>query len=98
GCLAPVVTGLALAHLSPRVQTAAARVTEAVTWRTVAFVLENAVFLVIGMQLPLVLSGAAGSGLGAGRVTAVCLGVLGATIAARFLFVFGVAGVLSRGT
>ena len=33
------------------VQTASARVTEQITWRTVAFVLENAVFLVIGLQL-----------------------------------------------
>jgi CPA1 family monovalent cation:H+ antiporter len=52
GVLATVVTGLTLAQLSPRVQTASARVTEAITWRTVAFVLENAVFLVIGLQLP----------------------------------------------
>jgi monovalent cation/hydrogen antiporter len=98
GVLATVVTGLTLAHLSPKVQTASARVTEAVTWRTVAFVLENGVFLLIGMQLPRLLSGAADSGLGAGRVVGVCLGVLAATILARAVFVFGVAGVLSVGT
>jgi monovalent cation/hydrogen antiporter len=98
GVLATVVTGLTLAQLSPRIQTATGRVTETITWRTVAFVLENAVFLVIGLQLPVVLSGAAGSGLGAGRVAAVCLGVLAVTIVARFVFVFGVGGVLSLGT
>jgi CPA1 family monovalent cation:H+ antiporter len=95
--LATVVTGLALAHLSPRVQTASARVTETITWRTVAFVLENAVFLLIGLQLPGLLSGAADSGLGAGRIAAVCAAVLGATIVARFVFVFGTAGILSVG-
>src|SRR4051794_30932286 len=86
GVLATVVTGLTLAQLSPRVQTASARVTEAITWRTVSFVLENAVFLVIGLQLPGLLSGAADSGLGAGRIVVLCAGVLAATIAARFTF------------
>ena len=98
GVLATVVTGLTLAHYSPKVQTATARVTEAITWRTVAFVLENGVFLLIGLQLPGLLSGAADSGLGAGRIVAVCIGVLVATVVIRFAFVFGLAGVLSVGT
>nr|WP_221203846.1 cation:proton antiporter [Modestobacter versicolor] len=98
GVLSTVVTGLALAHVSPKVQTATARVTEAITWRTVAFVLENGVFLLIGMQLPGLLSGAADSGLGAGRVALVCAGVLVTTIVARFVFVFGLAGLLTVGT
>ncbi|MFQ1002174.1 cation:proton antiporter [Modestobacter sp. SSW1-42] len=98
GVLATVVTGLTLAHWSPKIQTASARVTEAITWRTVAFVLENGVFLVIGLQLPGLLSGAADSGLGTGRIVAVCLGVLVATIVIRFVFVFGLAGILAVGT
>ena len=98
GVLATVVTGLTLAHFSPKVQTATARVTEAITWRTVAFVLENGVFLLIGLQLPGLLSGAADSGLGAGRIVAVCSGVLVATIVIRFVFVFSLAGILSVGT
>jgi len=98
GVLATVVTGLALAQLSPKVQTASARVTEAVTWRTIAFVLENAVFLVIGLQLPVVLAAVRDSGVGTGRVIAVCAGVLVASVVARAVFVFGVAVVLRRGT
>jgi len=98
GVLATVVTGLALAQLSPRVQTASARVTETITWRTIAFVLENAVFLLIGLQLPGLLSGAADSGLGAGRIAVVCGAVLLATVVARFLFVFGIAGIFRVGT
>jgi monovalent cation/hydrogen antiporter len=97
GVLATVVTGLTLAHLSPRVQTASARVTEAITWRTIAFVLENSVFLLIGMQLPALLSGAADSDVGAARVALLCGGVLVATVVARAVFVFGVAGILKRG-
>jgi Na+/H+ antiporter len=98
GVLATVVTGLTLAHYSPQVQTATGRVTEAITWRTVAFVLENGVFLLIGLQLPELLSGAADSGLGADRIALVCGGVLVATIVVRFVFVFSLAGVLSVGT
>ncbi|SDF66720.1 sodium/proton antiporter, CPA1 family [Blastococcus fimeti] len=98
GVLATVVTGLALAHFSPRVQTASARVTEAITWRTVAFVLENAVFFVIGLQLPGLLDDAADSDLGTGRIVAVCAAVLATTIVARAVFIFGLAGVLASGT
>jgi CPA1 family monovalent cation:H+ antiporter len=98
GVLATVVTGLTLAHLSPRIQTAAARVTEAITWRTVAFVLENAVFFVIGMQLPGLLSDAADSDLGAGRIAVVCAAVLAATVVARAVFIFGLAALLGAGT
>jgi NhaP-type Na+/H+ or K+/H+ antiporter len=98
GVLATVVTGLTLAQLSPRVQTASARVTEAITWRTVAFVLENAVFLVIGLQLPGLLSGAQDSGLTGWRVAGVCTGVLAATVVARAVFIFGLAGILRMGT
>ncbi|WP_029434134.1 cation:proton antiporter [Blastococcus sp. URHD0036] len=98
GVLATVVTGLTLAQLSPRVQTASARVTEAITWRTVAFVLENAVFLVIGLQLPGLLSGLKDSDLSGWRIAGICAGVLVATIVARTVFVFATAGVLRAGT
>ena len=97
GVLATVVTGLALAQLSPKVQTASARVTETITWRTIAFLLENAVFLVIGLQLPVVLTGVGDSEVGVGRVVLVCVGVLVATVVARAVFVFGTAGVLRLG-
>ena len=93
GVLAVVVTGLALAHVSPKVQTAASRVAERTNWQTVAFLLENAVFLLIGLQLPQLLRGAAESGFSGGRVVAVCAGVFAATIAVRFAFTFAAAGV-----
>jgi CPA1 family monovalent cation:H+ antiporter len=98
GVLATVVTGLAMAQLSPRIQTASARVTEVITWRTVAFVLENGVFLLIGLQLPGVLSGAAATDLSTAQLAVVCAGVLLATVVARAVFVFGLAAVLAAGT
>jgi len=92
GVLSVVVTGLAMAHVSPTVQTAASRVAETLNWRTVAFLLENAVFLLIGLQFPLLLRGAADSGYSGGHILLVCVGVLVATVVARFVFVFASAG------
>ena len=50
GVVAVVVAGLLLGHRSPILQTAQSRIAEQVNWRTIAFVLENAVFLLIGLQ------------------------------------------------
>lgn len=51
GVLAVVVAGLILGHRSPEIQSAASRVTERTIWRTVQFVLESVVFVLIGLQL-----------------------------------------------
>ena len=51
GVIAVVVTGLMLGHRSPEIQSAASRVTERVIWRTVQFLLESVVFLLIGLQI-----------------------------------------------
>ena len=51
GVLAVVVTGLLLGHKAPTLQSAASRLSEATNWRTVQFLLENAVFLLIGLQI-----------------------------------------------
>lgn len=97
GVLAVVVTGLLLAHKSPALQSGASRVAEATNWRTIAFLLENAVFLLIGLQLPALLEGVADNGTPALAATGVCLGVLVATILARMVFVFGAAGLFRIG-
>lgn len=92
GVLAVVVTGLLLAQGSPALQSGASRIAEATNWQTIAFLLENAVFLLIGLQLPSLLAGVAGTDIGAVRAAAVCLGVLLATVLARTVFVFAAAG------
>ena len=50
GVVAVVVAGLLLGHKAPILQTAQSRIAERVNWRTLAFMLENTVFLLIGLQ------------------------------------------------
>ncbi|WP_193605760.1 Na+/H+ antiporter [Nocardioides dongkuii] len=88
GVLAVVVAGLLLGHQAPVLQTAQSRITERLNWRTVAFVLENAVFLLIGLQAWWILEGAAASDLGVGRIAAVCAATLAAVVVLRMVWVF----------
>ena len=48
--IAVVVAGLLLGHKAPILQTAQSRIAERINWRTIAFLLENTVFLLIGLQ------------------------------------------------
>jgi CPA1 family monovalent cation:H+ antiporter len=50
GVLAVVFAGLLLGHKSPVIQSATSRMFERTNWATLSFVLENAVFLLIGLQ------------------------------------------------
>ena len=50
GVVAVVVAGLLLGHKAPILQTAQSRIAERMNWRTIAYVLENTVFLLIGLQ------------------------------------------------
>lgn len=51
GVFAVVTTGLLLAHKAPMVQTASSRISERANWSSITFLLENTVFLLIGLQL-----------------------------------------------
>ncbi|NQX12415.1 sodium:proton antiporter [Microbacteriaceae bacterium VKM Ac-2855] len=88
GVLAVVVAGLYTGHASPSSFSAQARISDRINWRTVQFLLENAVFLVIGLEIktliehvddPEVLSVPASFALGALAT--------GALIVVRFLWV-----------
>ena len=83
GVLAVVVTGLLLGHKAPVVQSAASRISEALNWRTVQFLLENVVFVLIGLQLRALIRGVRHSGVDTGAVVWTCAAVLFATVAAR---------------
>jgi CPA1 family monovalent cation:H+ antiporter len=87
GVLAVVVTGLVLGHKSHLLQSGASRLAEASNWRTVQFVLENAVFLLIGLQAPFVVAEARKE-LGGGALLAVAAMVLGTVLVSRFVWVF----------
>ncbi|GAA1445789.1 cation:proton antiporter [Leifsonia poae] len=51
GVLAVVVAGLYTGYASPKAFTAQARITDRINWGTIQFLLENAVFLVIGLEI-----------------------------------------------
>ena len=72
GVVSVVVTGLLLGHKAPLVQTAQSRIAERMNWRTIAYFLENTVFLLIGLQAQWILQDVGDSGTSAGRVIAVC--------------------------
>jgi len=88
GVIAVVVAGLLLGHKAPILQSAQSRIAERLNWRTIAFVLENTVFLLIGLQAWWILEGAADSDLGAGRIVGVCAAVLATVVVLRLVWVF----------
>ena len=76
GVLAVVVTGVALAARSDVIQSGTARLAEGINWETIQFVLENAVFLLVGLQFRGVIDDVIDTDLGAGRIVLVCAAVL----------------------
>jgi CPA1 family monovalent cation:H+ antiporter len=64
GVLAVVVAGLYLGYRSPVIQTAETRIAERINWRTIQFLLENAVFLFIGLALSGIIKGVERTGPG----------------------------------
>ena len=65
-------------------------------WRTIAFVLENTVFLLIGLQADWIISDVADSDLSAGRIVGVCAATLVAVIVLRMVWVFPARYLLVR--
>ncbi|MEU1909088.1 Na+/H+ antiporter [Streptomyces hygroscopicus] len=85
GVLAVVVVGLYLGHHSWQVDFAT-RLQEAAVWRMIAFILESAVFALIGLQLRVVVAGL--GEYGAGQAAWYAAIVFLAVVAARFVWVF----------
>jgi NhaP-type Na+/H+ or K+/H+ antiporter len=94
GVLAVVVTGLILGHQAPVLQTAGSRVAENINWRTVQFVLENAVFLLIGLQIRDLIRSVNAQHLSWSDVLPQSLAVVAATMAARIIWVFASTGTI----
>ncbi|GAB6985230.1 cation:proton antiporter domain-containing protein [Nocardioides pyridinolyticus] len=88
GVVAVVVAGLLLGHKAPILQTAQSRIAERINWRTIAFLLENTVFALIGLQAQWLFQDLADSDLSGGRIAAVCLATLAACIVLRLIWVF----------
>jgi CPA1 family monovalent cation:H+ antiporter len=94
GVLAVVLTGLLLGHKAPKLQSARSRIAENINWRTVQFLLENVVFLLIGLQVRDLISSVSSSSLPWSQVIPICVAILAITIATRMVWMFGVVGVL----
>jgi Na+/H+ antiporter len=88
GVLSVVVTGLVLGHKAPIIQSAASRMSERTNWRTFQFLLENAVFLLIGLQTRWILEDLSRSPLSARTIALATVGVFLAVILLRPLWVF----------
>ncbi|MGH8861584.1 MAG: Na+/H+ antiporter [Jatrophihabitantaceae bacterium] len=94
GVLAVVVTGLILGHKAPQLQSARSRIAENINWRTVQFLLENVVFLLIGLQVRDLLESVHRDTLHWPQIVLVCLTILLATVLARVVWMFVVVGLL----
>lgn len=96
GVVAVVVAGLLLGHRAPVLQTAPSRLAERTNWRTISFVLENTVFLLIGLQADWLIAEVAESELGTATVVAVCAASLAAVVVLRIVWVFAIRYALMR--
>lgn len=86
GVIAVVTAGLILGHRSPRSQPGASRLSERINWTSIQFLLENAVFLLIGLQVAHDIDRVAASPLGAGRIAVAAVAVLLAVLLLRPLW------------
>ncbi|WGL50991.1 sodium:proton antiporter [Nocardioides sp. BP30] len=84
GVLAVVVAGLLTGTMGSRRFSARDRQTQSTTWTTISFILESAVFLAMGYELPELVD-AARSETDTGQITGLVLIVVGLLIAIRFL-------------
>jgi CPA1 family monovalent cation:H+ antiporter len=87
GIIAVVTAGLVLGHKSPVIQSGPSRVNERVNWATISFLLENTVFLLIGLQARRIISQVSGSALSGARIAGFVVAVLVGVIVIRLVWV-----------
>ena len=88
GVLAVVVAGLIIGTRSPAMPGGASRLSQRSNWATVQFLLENSVFLLIGLQVRSIIDAANADPLGLGRAWWTCAVVLLAVLVLRPVWVF----------
>jgi monovalent cation/hydrogen antiporter len=96
GVLAVVVAGLVTGHQSARYFTAQGRISERLNWRTVQFVLENGVFLLMGLELKSLIEQVHDGHLGAVRALGLGLLATVALVVIRIAFVVPLIALLRR--
>ena len=77
-------------------QDASSRLSEQINWRTIQFLLENSVFLLIGLQLQYILIDVARSSLGPAQIATFCVVALLAVIVVRPIWMFPVRYLLIK--
>ena len=99
GVLAVVIAGVLLGHKAPLIQTAQSRLAERINWTTIQYLLENAVFLVIGLQTHVIVEGVVNSPLGLPRAILVAVAVFLTVVLLRPIWIlsFGVILQLTPG-
>ena len=86
GVLAAVVAGLVTGHLGPRYLPARDRLLATENWQTLAFLLENGIFLLMGLQLKTLVNDAGTGGISVSEAVWIGLAACGAAIALRMIF------------
>ena len=86
GVLAVVACGVYLGFRAPEIASPESRMQAYSLWTTIAFLLNAVLFILIGLQLPVIVDGL--SGFPAGEVLGYAAAVCGAVIAVRFLWNF----------
>jgi monovalent cation/hydrogen antiporter len=96
GVIAVVTAGLILGHKSPVIQSGQSRLSERVNWATIEFLLENTVFLMIGLQARRIIEANSHSELAGSQIAWFCVAVLGGVILIRLIWVLGTRPILFR--
>ena len=86
GVLAVVVAGLYTGHRGAQHFSPQARTSERLNWRTIQFVLENGVFLVVGVQITSIVSGVRENEVSAAEAVGLGLVVTLVVVLVRFAF------------
>jgi Na+/H+ antiporter len=87
GVLAVVIAGLLLGHKAPVLQTASSRIAERLNWRTISFLLENSVFLLIGLQARWIIADVDDAGVPVSDVVKLCASTFLAVVVLRLVWV-----------
>ncbi|GAA1434792.1 Na+/H+ antiporter [Microlunatus lacustris] len=87
GVIAVVTAGLLLGHKSPAIQSGQSRLAERVNWATIQFLLENTVFLLIGLQARRIVEALSTSTLSGGRIALFVVAVLVGVMVLRMVWV-----------
>src|SRR5699024_4796863 len=96
GVLSVVLAGLVTGHHGARVLTAQDRISERLNWHTIQFVLENGVFLLLGVELQGLVQAVEEDQLGVGIAVLIGLLISAVLIVVRLLVHFALVGTLRR--